>query len=109
MSKKISKLKENEVKYQEHINLLKDKTKLLKRKLTEANSGKVKYFSERSDLEEFFLNCIEEVRKDIMKRKLLSEGNSNKILNRSSTEVTGNKKMNLKDVDMKKTKLENFT
>ena len=103
------KLKENEAKYQEHINTLKDKMKALKRKLTDANSGKVKYFSERSDLEEFFLNWIEEVRKDITKRKLLSEGISHKTLNRSSTEAFGDKKISLKDLDKKKTKLENFT
>ena len=64
-----ARLKSNELKYQDRINQLKDKLKAQKRKTIEANSDKVKYFSDKNDLEDFFLNCIEEVKKDITKRK----------------------------------------
>jgi hypothetical protein len=34
--------------------------------------------TQRNELEEFFLQCIEEVRKDIVKRKTISSSYSNK-------------------------------
>jgi hypothetical protein len=49
------KLKENEQKYLNYIDSLKSKLKQQKRKTTEANSNKVNYFANKTDLEEFFL------------------------------------------------------
>jgi len=79
-------LKENEFKYQGRINNLRDKLKQQKMKTIEANSNKVKYFSDRNELEDFFLNCIEEVKKDIVKRKTKQDSYPHKKFNRSSSQ-----------------------
>jgi len=37
---------------------------------------KVNFMTQRNELEEFFLQCIDEVRKDIVKRKTINSGYS---------------------------------
>ena len=98
-------LKDNESKYQDHINNLKSKLKLQKNKTIAANSEKVKYFAHRNDLEDFFLNCIEEVKKDISKRKIQADGYAKK-LNKSSSEVFDKR---AKTAKSKAPKLDAFT
>ncbi|CAI2360921.1 unnamed protein product [Moneuplotes crassus] len=97
------KLKENELKYQDRINNLRDKLKQQKMKTIEANSNKVNYFSNRNDLEDFFLNCIEEVKKDIKKRREKQDGYQSKKLSRSNSEIVN------KNRRIKGPKYENFT
>ena len=104
-----NRLRQNEFKYQDIINSLKDKLKMQKRKTTEANSDKVNYFAHKNDLEDFFLNCIEEVKKDISKRKNMADSFSQKKLNRSSSEVIGKSGGILKNKNVKGPKLEQFT
>ena len=41
-------------------------------------ADKVNFMTQRTELEEFFLQCIEEVRKDIIKRKTISNNYSSK-------------------------------
>ena len=86
------KYKENELKYQDRINNLKDKLKQQKMKTVEANANKVKYLSNKNDLENFFLNCIEEVKKDITKRKEKLDKFPHKKLKRSTTQNLGKKR-----------------
>lgn len=66
-----------ETSYMDAINDLKiliDKEKDTKRKVVAFHSGEV---SQRNELESLFVECIEEVRKEIMKRRL-----KNEIINR---------------------------
>ena len=105
-------LKQNQEKSQEMIFTLKSKLKEQKRKTTMANSNKVNYLAEKSDLEDFFLDCIEQVRKDIVKRKAKSDSLSGpRRLNKSSSALNyeGGLGVNGKIKGLSKAKLKNFT
>jgi hypothetical protein len=44
-----------------------------KNKAKKVQSDKINVYTEKNELETLLLNCIEEVRKDIMKRRLKNE------------------------------------
>jgi hypothetical protein len=59
--------------YMERIEDLKRKTEKEKRSRIIRESSKIKDISLRSELEHIFVDCIEDVRKDIIKRRLKNE------------------------------------
>ena len=67
-------LKEKEFKYTETIRHLKNQIDTEKKNTRGIRADKVNFMMQRNELEEFFLQCIEEVRKDIVKRKTLNSG-----------------------------------
>lgn len=69
-------IKERELKYAETIRHLKNQIDTEKKNARSLRADKVNFMMQRNELEEFFLQCIEEVRKDIVKRKSLGVGGS---------------------------------
>jgi len=53
---------------------------------------KVNFLSQRNELEEFFLQCIEEVRKEIVKRRSISS--AYKSMKRSTSQASIRKNQN---------------
>lgn len=70
--KENAELKAKEHKYVETINHLKSQIDLEKKNTRTLRADKVNFMMQRNELEEFFLQCIEEVRKDIVKRRAIS-------------------------------------
>lgn len=62
-----------ETSYNESIRELKMQTEREKNKVRKVQSEKVNQTTEKNELEGVFVDCIEEVRKDIMKRRLKNE------------------------------------
>jgi hypothetical protein len=62
-----------ETSYTDAIRDLKDMVEKEKRKQKTTNSERINTASERNELETLFVDCIEEVRKDIMRRRLKNE------------------------------------
>ena len=62
-----------ETSYNDTIKDLKVRIELEKAKIRKINFEKAANVSHKNDLESIFVECIEEVRKDIMKRRLKSE------------------------------------
>lgn len=57
--------------------------------MNQLKSATTNFIIEKGELEEFFLGCIEEVRKDILKRRMRSfsyQSKSNRILPRTGSE-----------------------
>jgi hypothetical protein len=81
-------LKEREMKYAETIRHLKNQIDAEKKNAKSLRADKVNFMMQRNELEEFFLQCIEEVRKDIVKRKSLNQGSTKKAMMRSSSRGT---------------------
>ena len=71
-------LKDKEVKYVETIRHLKNQIDCEKKNARSLRAEKVNFIMQRNELEEFFLQCIEEVRKDIVKRKTITYSYSTK-------------------------------
>ena len=73
---------------------------------------KTNYYSRRNQLEELFLNCVEETRKDIERRKAVTLARTNNLnthLHRSSA-IGGGKKSHLPDDSLESAiKNEHFT
>eukprot|EP00347_Sterkiella_histriomuscorum_P002600 403367516 len=65
-------LKDREIKYAETIRHLKNQIDSEKKNARSLRAEKVNFMMQRNELEEFFLQCIEEVRKDIVKRKSIT-------------------------------------
>lgn len=70
--KENAELKEREVKYVETIRHLKNSIDSEKKNARSLRADKVNFMMQRNELEEFFLECIEEVRKDIVKRRTIT-------------------------------------
>ena len=51
---------------------------LMKKSTVKLKREKVLFRQDKTDLEEFFLQCIDEVRKDILKRRALTKSYSQK-------------------------------
>jgi hypothetical protein len=66
-------LKEKEIKYVETIRHLKNQIDAEKKNARTLRADKVNFMMQRNELEEFFLQCIEEVRKDIVKRRTITQ------------------------------------
>jgi hypothetical protein len=63
------------------------------------NQDKVNVLAQKTELEEFFLQCIEEVRKDIVRRRAVSSQYSNrKSLKRSVSTASISKKGSVPDL-----------
>ena len=62
-------LKERETRYLETIKHVKNQMESDKRKFRNINAERVAQIAQKNELEDFFLQCVEEVRKDIIKRK----------------------------------------
>jgi polyribonucleotide nucleotidyltransferase len=62
-----------ETSYTDAIRDLKDMVEKEKRKQKTTNSERINTAFERNELETLFVDCIEEVRKDIMRRRLKNE------------------------------------
>lgn len=76
LAKENAELKERELKYVDTIKHLKSSIDVEKKHARSLKADKVNFLTQRNELEEFFLQCIEEVRKDIVKRKSISVGYS---------------------------------
>ena len=81
---------EMEIRYVETINHLKSQLESERRLLRQIRSAKTNYITEKGELEDFFLQCVEEVRKDILARRmksaqLLSRSASNKTMSRATS------------------------
>jgi len=76
-------MKMREDRYEETIRHLRNQMELVKKSSVKLKRDKVKFSQDKTDLEEFFLSCIEEVKKDILKRRALSRSQSAKKLNRN--------------------------
>jgi len=50
-----------------------------RRKSRELKTDKANYMSKRNELEELFLMCVEEVRRDIQRRKAVTLGKKNTL------------------------------
>jgi hypothetical protein len=62
-----------ETTYNDMIRQLKDKTNKLQKQLTKVRSAGANEVSERSEMEQLFIECIEEVRKEVMRRRFRQE------------------------------------
>lgn len=78
-----------ETQYVETINHLKSQLEAERRNLRQIKSAKTNYLLEKGELEDFFLQCIEEVRKEILTRRMKSaqllSRNASKVMTRSSS------------------------
>lgn len=73
-----------ETNYNDKIRLLKEKNEKLTRQLKSKKSEKINEATEKSDLEQLFVGCIEEVRKEVMRRRFRTE-----VANRKATRLQG--------------------
>jgi len=71
-----------ETNYTDSIRLLKEKNEKLVKQVKLVRSEKVNEASEKSDLESLFVGCIEEVRKEVMRRRFRNE-----VANRKATRL----------------------
>ena len=71
-----------ETNYNDSIRVLKEKNEKLVKQLRNAKSERFNEASEKSEFESLFVNCIEEVRKEVMRRRFRSE-----IANRKSLKL----------------------
>lgn len=63
---------------------MKEKNELLVKKLRNARAERVNEQTERSEFEQLFVDCIEEVRKEVMRRRFRTEVANRKANNRTS-------------------------
>jgi len=100
-------LKERELKYAETIRHLKNQIDQEKKNARSLRADKVNFMMQRNELEEFFLQCIEEVRKDIVKRKSLNQATQKKNMLWSASR--GSLAKESTDDELPNAKLEHFT
>ena len=67
-----------ETNYNDKIVELRRKLEQEKKKVTQEKTKSVTNTIEKNDLEQLFVRCVEEVRKDIIKRRLKAEVNARK-------------------------------
>lgn len=106
-------LKDREMKYVDTIKHLKNQIDSEKKNARCLRADKVNFMTQRNELEEFFLQCIEEVRKDIVKRKTISSSYSTKKNMKRSTSTASMKMMGAggsqQQEEQANAKLDNFT
>jgi len=66
-------VKAMETNYTDTIRLLKEKAEILARKLRVLRSDRVNEQTEKTDLEKLFVSCIEEARREVMRRRFRTE------------------------------------
>ena len=103
-------LKDKEMKYIETIRHLKNQNDVEKKQMRSLRAEKVNFMAQRNELEEFFLQCIEEVRKDIIKRKSITQqskigGGNTKSMKKS----TSSHSIGIKSTDDYQAKLDHYT
>ena len=69
-----------ETNYTDKIRDLKIEIERMKRKFVQENSKKVVQTMEKNDLEQLFVRCVEDMRKEIIKRRLKAEVSARKKL-----------------------------
>lgn len=78
-----------EAQYIDTINRLKSQLQLERKNMRDIKSAKTNYLLEKGELEDFFLMCVEEVRKEILARRMKSaqllSRNPSKIMTRASS------------------------
>lgn len=62
-----------ETNYTDKIREIKQETERLQRKLTQQRTKKVVDTIEKNDLEQLFVRCVEDMRKEIIRRRLKAE------------------------------------
>lgn len=67
-----------ETNYNDLIRGLKEKAEKLQKQLVKVRSKGANEASERSEMEQLFIECIEEVRKEVMRRRFRNEINNQK-------------------------------
>jgi peptide subunit release factor RF-3 len=82
------------------IRQLKDKTNKLQKQLTKVRSAGANEVSERSEMEQLFIECIEEVRKEVMRRRFRQE-----IANQKGTTTTTTNSKRLSQVRQSKSSI----
>lgn len=73
------KLRSKDEKQVEDLRLLRTQLEMERRNNRELKTEKTNYFAKRSQLEELFLACIDEVRKDISRRKAVTLARKNNL------------------------------
>ena len=76
-------VKAMETNYTDTIRVLKEKTEIVTRKLRALRSERVNEQTEKTDLEKLFVSCIEEARREVMRRRFRTE-----VANRKSASGT---------------------
>ena len=76
-----------ELRYTETIRHLNQQMDVMKKSIRKLKKEKVNQYSERNELEEFFLSCIDEVRKEILKRRAIFSKRSQKHLTKASLQM----------------------
>ena len=76
-----------ETNYNDMIRNLKERLEKLQRQLVKARSSGANEVSERSEMEQLFIECIEEVRKEVMRRRFRNEIANQKSTATSTTNV----------------------
>ena len=74
-----ARLRTKDEKQKEEIRLLRTQLEVERRSSRELKTEKQKFFSKKSELEELFMACIEEVRKDIARRKSVQLARDNNL------------------------------
>lgn len=99
----IEDVKKTEDRYNETIRHLKNQIEVLKKSLQMQKSAQSNYVLEKGELEDFFIQCIEEVKKDIARRKNTNLGKSRLPITASSKSLRSAKSIDPEDV-----KIEHF-
>jgi len=86
--KECADFKNRELRHIDTIKQLKSQLDQERKQMRQMRAEKVNFLTQKNELEEFFLQCIEEVRKDIVKRRSISSAYGNKSLKRSSSQST---------------------
>ena len=79
-------LRNREAKHVDTVRQLKGQLDQEHKQLRQMRAEKVNFLSQRNELEEFFLQCIEEVRKEIVKRRSISS--AYKSMKRSTSQAS---------------------
>jgi hypothetical protein len=82
-----------ETNYNDMIRNLKERLEKLQRQLVKARSSGANEVSERSEMEQLFIECIEEVRKEVMRRRFRNEIANQKSTATSTTNVAQIKRL----------------
>jgi hypothetical protein len=62
-----------ETNYTDTLRVLKEKNEKLTRQIRQLTAAKASDVSEKSEMEHLFIDCIEEVRKEVMRRRFRNE------------------------------------
>ena len=99
-------LRNREAKHIDTVKQLKTQLDQEHKQLRQMRAEKVNFLSQRNELEEFFLQCIEEVRKEIVKRRSISS--AYKTMKRSTSQSSMRKQQQQSN-QVPNPKLEQYT